>query len=342
MKEYILFKKINTYREIVRNKPLSTLSNILFLAYLALAKKYKEIMDYAVQISININKPNILIEDFHLLSYIGTDDIKNSKVQVKYNLSIDPEDSYTHLLNSIVQKMEGSDFLNEIKKAYLTLSPTEKKTLTSETKFNEEELEEKKNMHRIPENVSMGEQEIQRMRNTIQQNPQTPIFKLSLAEALFKAEKKEEAKKEVKKVLALFPNYPGALYLADKIVNEFAKEDEESEYLKKIFEGNPLSTYLKGKESMFIQENEKAMFIELRKLFDDENPFITFFKEKTEKVRPGEKKESVAPKREFKKIPEGWTKTLEGKNIPKNGFDDLKNKKYVEALIRFIDKLKKE
>lgn len=333
MEEHTLSEKIGTYERIIKNKPLSILPNILYFAYLSLANKYDEILDYAMQFSMDTNKTNILIEDFRLLAYIGKGDIKNAKTQAHYNFSIDPEDAYTYLLNSVIQKTEGKDFLNEIKKAYLLLAPKEKKILMEKMKVNDE-------VYKVIKNLDITTLTIQKIQEEIIDSSENSVFELSILKlssvaSLLKAGKKDEAEVEVMKVLNLYPYYGRALYSASEIAEDPQKK---ADYIRKLFEGNPLSFYLEGKESMFLQKDEKTMLDELRKLFENNNPFITFFQR------------MIVPKEMPKKVEEetNQKETIQ-KEIPvdeslekSNGFDELKNKKYVEALMEFIRMLKKE
>lgn len=334
MKEYILFDNIDIYTKIVETKPLDLLTNILLLSYLSLAKKYNEILEYATHFSINSNiQNNILIENFHLLGYIGTGDIINSKAQVKLNLSIDPENAYTHLLNSLIEKGEGKDYLSEIKKAYLFLSDTEKNIFLSELNFKKEELEREKELYIIPDDIYKKEGPlVKKIQDAIQQDPENPIFKASIAETLYKADRVEEAKMYIDSVLAQYPNYPRALFIAKEIAKLQAEEEKEIEYFEKILNVDLLSPYLNEKAQTFIKKDDQGKFVELKELFDSpDNPFIAFFKKETENIFP-EKTEQIPQVIQKQEIEDDL----------KNSFELLKEKKYVEALAGFIKELKKK
>ncbi len=322
MEERILSERISTYERIIKNKPLSVLPNILYFAYLSLAEKYEEILDHAMQFSMDTNKTSILIEDFRLLGYIGKGDIKNAKTQVNYNFSIDPEDAYVYLLNSIIQKIEGKDFLDEIEKAYLFLASKEKKILMEKMKSNDAVYGAIKSL----DTSNLTVQEIYSENSVFKLS----ASKLSSAVSLLKAGKKEEAEVEIRKVLNLYPYYARALHFASEISEDSQKKEE---YIRKLFEGNPLSIYLDEKESISLQKDEKAMRDELRKLFESNNPFIAFFQRMM--ISKETSDESIP------KTTKEWVKPSE-KNNQMDGFDKLKNKKYVEALIEFIKMLKKE
>jgi len=282
MKEYILFDNIDIYTKIVETKPLDLLVNILLLSYLSLAKKYNEILEYTTYLLINssIYNNNILIENFYLLGYIGTGDIANSKAQVKLNLSIDPENAYTHLLNSLIEKKEGKDYLSEIKKAYLFLPDTEKNIFMSELNFKKEELEREKDLYIIPDNIYKKEEPlVKKIQDAIKQDPGNPIFKISIAEALYKADRIEEAEMYIASVLAQYPNYPRALFIAKEIAKLHSEEEKEIKYFEKILNVDFLSPYLNEKAQAFIEKDDYGKLVELKELFKSpDNPFIAFFK----------------------------------------------------------------
>jgi len=334
MKEYILFDNIDIYTKIVKTKPVDLLANILLLSYLSLAKKYNEILEYATRFLINNSiHNNILIENFYLLGYVGTGDIANSKVQAKLNLSIDPENAYTHLLNSLIEKIEGKDYFSEIKKAYLFLPDTEKNIFLSELNFKKEELEMEKDLYIIPDNIYKKEKPlVKKIQDTIQQDPENPIFKASIADAFYKADRVEEAKMYIDLVLAQYPNYPRALWIAKEIAKLHAEEEKETEYFEKILNVDFLSPYLDKKTQVFIAKDDQGKFIELKELFKSpDNPFISFFKNEIENISP-EKNEQIPPIIRTQKIEDNL----------KNSFDFLKEKKYAEALTGLIKELKKK
>ncbi|MEA3313910.1 MAG: hypothetical protein U9Q18_06005 [Caldisericota bacterium] len=334
MKEYILFDNIDIYTKIVETKPLDLLANILLLSYLSLAKKYNEILEYATYFSINSNiQSNILIENFHLLGYIGTGDIANSKIQVKLNFSIDPENAYTHLLNSLIGKKEGRDYLSEIKKAYLFLPDTEKNIFLSKLIFKKEELEKEKDLYIIPDNIYKKEGPlVKKIQDAIQQDPENPIFKTSIAETLYRADRIEEAEMYINLVLTQYPNYPRALFIAKEIAKLHAEEEKEIKYFEKILNVDFLSPYLDETAQASIAKDEQGKFIELKELFKSpDNPFISFFKKEIENIFP-EKDEQIPQVIQTKKAEDNL----------KNSFDLLKEKKYAEALAGFLKELKKK
>ncbi len=333
MKEYILFDNIDIYTKIVETKPLDLLTNILLLSYLSLAKKYNEILEYATYFSINSNiQNNILIENFHLLGYMGTGDITNSKAQVKLNLSIDPENAYTHLLNSLIEKREGKDYLNEIKKAYLFLPDTEKNIFLNELNFKKEELDKEKDLYIVPDDIYKKERPlVKKIQDAIQQDPENPIFKVSIAETLYKADRIEEAKMYIDLVLTQYPNYPRALFIAKEIAKLYAEEEKEIKYFEKILNVDFLSPYLDEKAQAFIEKDDYGKFVELKELFKSiDNPFIAFFKKEAE----------ISPKKD-EQVPQA-TQNQEIEDDLKNSFDLLKEKKYAEALAGFLKELKKK
>mgnify|MGYP001061283230 CR=1 FL=1 len=333
MKEYILFDNIDIYTKIVKTKPLDLLANILLLSYLSLAKKYNELKEYGTNFLINSNTQNILIENFHLLGYVGTGDIENSKAQAKLNFSIDPENAYTHLLNSLIEKGEGRDYLSEIKKAYLFLPDTEKNIFLSELNFKKEELEKEKDLYIIPDNIYKKEGPlVKKIQDAIQQDPENPIFKVSIAEALYKADRVEETKMYIDLVLAQYPNYPRALFIAKEIAKLHVEEEKEIKYFEKILNVDFLSPYIEEKAQAFIEKDDYGKLVELKELFKSpDNPFIAFFKKEIENIFP-EKDKQIPPIIQTKKAEDNL----------KNSFDLLKEKKYAEALTGFIKELKKK
>ncbi len=334
MKEYILFDNIDIYTKIVETKPLDLLANILLLSYLSLAKKYNEILEYTTSLLINSSiHNNILIENFHLLGYIGTGDVVNSKAQVKLNLSIDPENAYTHLLDSLIEKREAKDYLSEIEKAYLFLPDTEKNIFLNELNFKKEELEKEKELYIIPDDIYRKERPlVKKIQDAIQQDPENPIFKTSIAETLYKADRVEEAKMYIDFALAQYPNYPRALFIAKEIAKLQAEEEKEMECFEKILNVDFLSPYLNEKAQTFIEKDDQGKFVELKELFDSpDNPFIAFFKKEVENIFP-EKDEQIPQVIQKQKIEDDL----------KNSFDLLKEKKYAEALAGFIKELKKK
>ncbi len=347
MEEHILSEKIDFYKNKVENRPVALLPNILLFTYLSIGKMYEELLNQAEQFLMSSMLSSILAEDFNLLGNIATGKIDTAKRIFKNIVSLDPEDPYAHLLMATV---EPEKFLNE---ARIFLQSNERKII-NEFLGDEGKLSGKYELYRVPDIIGLKDKIPEKIENALKEEPLNPILKVSFAEAMLKIGKVDEADKEINEVLRIYPNYSRALYLHSKIIGDYRGDDKKSmEYLKKLFNLNPLSQYLKGIEVMFLSEKDDPMESELKGIFETENPFIIFFKEhyKKEESKEEEKIEKKEAKTEEKKEisakevspPEEETQApIESKEPIDKGFESLDRGDYQSAIKEFLKELKKK
>ncbi len=334
MKEHIIFDKIEMYKSEVEKKPLSLLTNILFLTYLSLGKQYEELLTHTEQFLMSSMYTSTLAEDFNLLGNLAlrkTDTAKTILINIK---SLDPEDSHIRLLMSTIKQEEYLEL------AYIFSPQTERKKI-SEILKKAPKISQSYEFYRIPDVIGIKDHLSDKIKIAIEKDPTNPTLKVSLAEALLKLGQIDEAEKELNNILLIYPNYPRALYLYAKIKSDYRGEERESiSYLKKIFNLNPISQYLRGAEVMFLNEKEDILENELREVFQTNNPFIGFFKENFKQTpkKDIEKKEKELPIKKTEELPK-----IERTDSPlEKGFDSLDKKKYTDAIEQFLKELEKK
>jgi tetratricopeptide (TPR) repeat protein len=335
MKEHIIFNKIEQYKEEVKKKPLLLLPNVLLLTYLALAKRYEELLSYSEQFLMSSLSPCVLVEDFNLLGNIALERNDAAKRIFKNILTLDPEDSYAYLLISMLEQD------NYLQLAYLFSQQNERKQIKEITE-GKIEIKENYKFYRLPDIIGIKDRIPEKIKKYAAEEPSNPIFKVSLAETLLRLGQIEEAEKELNNILLIYPNYPRALYLKEKIEGDYKGNEEKStNHLKKIYSLNPVSQYLKGAEVMFLEEKEDTSENELKGIFETDHPFISFFKEHYKKVSD---KHIEEVKTEVKENPEVENREEKpnATNSIENGFDALDKKKYTDAIEHFLKELKKK
>jgi tetratricopeptide (TPR) repeat protein len=357
MKGHILFEKIDTYREEVDKRPLALLPNILLMTYLAIAKKYDELLSQTERFSMENMQTNILVEDFSLLGNIALGK-SAADILLKNILMLDPEDPYAHLLKAVLMPSTDNVLL-----ASIMLGGNDKRLI-------KDSLPEPKNgdtyrYYRIPDIIGVNDGIAEGLQKMIEKDPANVILRTSLAEVHMKLDHIEKAQKEISFILSLHPHYIRALHLMQRILNDYyGKENESLNLAKKIYKLNPVSHYLKGVEVMFIEESDVFMNAELKDLFERENPFLTFFKENFRFTLP-KKEENSASKTNETEIIEVKSKTLKdakevktqeveresGKEVFNNpvhenpidaGYENLYKKNYKSAIESFLKDLKQE
>ncbi len=360
MKEHILFEKIENYREEVNKRPLEILPNILLMTYLALAKKYDDLLLQTERFLMENMQTNTLVEDFSLLGNIALSKLTAADIIQKNILMQDPEDPYAHLLKTI-----QSPTKENLQISYTMLGENDKRIIRDAIS---QDLEDYK-YYRIPTIIGRNDNVLKELQQMVKKEPTNVILRTSLAEAYAKLDMVKEAEKELSFVLSLHPHYIRALHIRQRILtNHYGKEDESLNISKKIYKLNPISQYLKGMEVMFIEENEIFMHSELKDLFERENPFLKYFTEHFSLEGPKSNTEQTSVKDEQQLINAqvDKTKTLENKNNPKIqeeeyqvhsesettleeskdlidlGYKNLYKENYKKAIEAFLEELKNE
>ena len=362
MKEHILFEKIENYREEVNKKPLEILPNILLMTYLALAKKYDDLLTQTERFLMENMQTNIIVEDFSLLGNIALSKLAAADIIQKNILMQDPEDPYAHLLKAV-----QTPSLENVQIAYTMLGENDRRTIKN---IIPQELQEYK-YYRIPAIIGRNDGLIEKLQEMLHKEPTNVILRTSLAETYAKLNIIKETEKEISFVLSLHPHYTRALYIMQGILtNHYGKEDEALNISKKIYKLNPISQYLKGMEVMFIKESEVFMHSELKDVFERENPFLAYFAENfsykelgaEEKQISIKKEQIISTEKERNKTgfsEEENTRELQIKEenqklhkpeaieeTPKDpidiGYDNLYKGNYKEAIEAFLEELKNE
>lgn len=347
MKEHILFEKIENYREEVNKRPLEMLPNILLMTYLALAKKYDDLLTQTERFLMENMQTNTLVEDFSLLGNMALSKLAAADIIQKNIFMQDPEDPYAHLLKTV-----QSPTNENLQIAYTMLGENDRRTIRN---IIPQELQEYK-YYRIPAIIGRNDNLIKELQQMVQKEPTNVILRVSLAEAYAKLDMVKEAEKELSFVLSLHPNYTRALYIMQKIlINHYGKESEGLNVSQKIYKLNPISQYLKGTEVMFIKEDEIFMHSELKDIFERENPFLMYFAEnfsfgkisnkeqtkKEDKTKPIEEK-NVSEMQQQEHIAPEPAPVEEPKDLIDIGYDNLYKGNYKEAIEAFLEELKNE
>lgn len=354
MKEHELYDRLDLAQKRLNLRPVSCILNILTFSYLLLLNKFDELMDLANTYSMTTSVPCILCENFRTLVSIEKKDIKSSELQIKYALSVDPEDYANYLFTGLIEMTKGVSGEDYFKKA-LSLTLNSEKTRLSETlKVEDDQLF--KEIARPPE--YMTNEQIERLRGMVSSEPNNPIYKVSLAEAYFKKRDFRSSEWLLQSVISIYPYYPRALYILSRINEEYKNDIDTSVfYLKKIFMVNPLSEYAVKKE-VFLDDKEMIDLDELIYVFKDDDPIVKHFIRKYEEIR-SEIEENLEKRKEERKeylktfsqqpapsqlkqtVTEEATKNIRSQSEKSLQFEDalhkLREKKYKEALGLFIE-----
>lgn len=331
MKEHIIFDKIETYKAAVANKPLSLLPNILLLTYLALGKRYEELLAQAEQFLMNNTGPITIVEDYNLMGNIALNRKKETETVFQNILSADPEDSYAYLLFSLVNHDKKN-----LQLGWAFSEQNNRKTI-SEIINHEIEIEKQYKFYRIPDIIGIKDNVISKIKTELEEEHSNQVLKVSLSNALLKLGQVDEAEKELKSIISIYPNYTRALYYYAKIESDYNGHEEEGIRLfKKIFSLNPVSQYLKGIEVIFLSEKDEILENELKNIFKTNNPFIDFFREHYKKMK--DTKEQNKKKEVREEIPK-----IETSSDPlEKGFEKIENNQFKEAIEYFLKELKKK
>jgi len=355
MRENEIYDRIDIIKYQLRVNPYSHILNLLLLSYNLLLRDFKTIEDYSERLSIDSPNPCTHYELFRGINYLNNGNIKDANVAFKYALNIDPENHYPYLFKGLVNLKEGKSAKELFAKAISFATPYDRGALISIT--NEKE-DEKLAIIFSEENLAKKEF-VNVIEELVKSNPNDPIFKIALAEAYYKIGNYEKILKVLESVFTSYPDYPHALFLTGKILDEYLNNpNKANEYFKKAFKANPLSKYQWISLDLgAINEPKEDEFEELITLFKNEKPIIGYFEEKykeiiSEKetvktvsepqkieVKKEEVKEPVSKENEEPKEKEIKAE-LDEKQTIEYGIKLLKDGKYKEATEFFLKKLK--
>ncbi len=356
MKEHELYDKLSITKDHRELRPISNVLNLLVFSYLTLLGKYDELLETSSNYSMSALTSSILCEDFRTMSYIAKSDIESAKVQVKYALTVDPEDFYSYLFEGIIKKLESENGDISLSKAIALASPREKKAIKDFVK-----TEEDSTISYLLNRTGETSERINRVQKIIKENPSSPIAKLSLAETSLEKGEVENALRIVSSLVSLYPSYPRALRILYKIYSEFLKNDAAANhYADKLFSVNPISFYTPIDKTSS-SESEEAEVSELEKIFIYDNPLLGFIKNKLrnieengvqgnnplkkstdyrglkEKIKAKAEEEPEKNIRETKSTGEATDETTD---YIECGFNALSKKDYAEAITYFLKSLK--
>ncbi|MGC8690636.1 MAG: tetratricopeptide repeat protein [Caldisericum sp.] len=349
MKDYEIIGRLQEIKERLNSRPYAPILNILFLTYHLMLKNYDIVETHAETLSMDSPTPSTFYELFRGISYLIKGKDIDANIAFKYVLNIDPENQYGYLFKGIINLKEGK-IAKELFDKAIVLAPKYEKEIIKEI-TNAEENEKLK--------IILSEENISRKEfiNILEELDKSakfdPIIKTTLAEAYLRAGEYKKVPPILENVLVNYPNYPRALYLMGRMIDEYLGNHEKAnDYFKKIIEINPLCRFavVPIEEDKLLKMDELN---ELKNLYKIEMPVIKFFKEEFEKLVEKPQVQEKAQKEEPQK-----TKPKEAE-INKNNVDDsqkeknqsdidelyaginlLKEKKYEEALKFFLNKLK--
>ncbi|BAL80688.1 tetratricopeptide repeat protein [Caldisericum exile] len=372
MKDYEIVERLQEIKEKLNVRPYAPILNILFLTYNLLLKNYDTLESHAETLSMDAPTPSSFYELFRGIAYLTKGKYMDANVAFKYALSIDPENHYGYLFKGIVNIKEGK-ITKELFAKAVTLAPKYEKEILKEITNVEED--EKLKIITSEENISRKE-----FINILEELDRTaksdPILKVTLTEAYLRVGEYKNVLPLLENILVNYPNYPHALYLMGRIIDEYLGNHEKaSDYFRKTVEINPLCRF-----AIVPVEEERLFKIselnELKNLYRTEMPIIKFFKEEFNKLKMemGESQiqgnqsttsqpQNIQTQKEIfdrtDKITAKIDKTIEepfetpeqkvelseekGQNRIEDlyiGINLLKEKKYEEALKFFLNKLK--
>lgn len=349
MKENEINDRLYEIKERLKVRPYSPILNALFLTYNFMLKNYDVVEMQSESLSMDFPTPSTLFELFRGIANLIKRKEAEANVAFKYVLSIDPENHYGYLFKGIINLKEGKSAKELFSKAIALAPKYEKEDLISITKENEDD---RLKIILSEENISRKEfiSILEELEKTTKNDP---IIKTTLAEAYLRAGEFKNVVPLLENVLINYPNYPRALYLMGRIVEEYlGNHDKANEYFIKVVEVNPLCRFRTvAVEDERLFKNEELS--ELINIFRTERPILKFF----ENIYKETVTISEPPKAETLKIEENTASKVENKpleeqkvgekaaeiedNSLEEGINLLREKKYEEALKFFLNKLKK-
>lgn len=363
MKEHEIYDKLDLAKKRLNLRPISCILNVTTFAYQLLLKQYDDLQELANNYSMTTTTPCVLCENFRIITSLEKQDFSSAELQIRYSLSIDPEDFYSYLFKGIIDMTKGLSGEEYFKKA-LVLAPEKEKELLVKT-LNLEEDQNFKEIIKLPD--YMPNEQIEKLRNLVSTEPNNPIYKAALSEAYLKKKDFRSSEWLLQSVISIYSYYPRALYILSRINEEYKNDiDASAFYLRKIFLINPLGKFCSKKE-VCLDERDLSEFDEMQKVFNEESPIINYFvnkyselKQKLEEIfsykenrvtsesKPKEglkeevKKEEGTGKREQGEKQEFINENPEKSKLEQEAFEKLKEKKYSEALALFVKLLKKQ
>jgi len=368
MREHELYDRLDLNKKKLSLRPVSSILNILAFSYYLMLGMIDELQDVTNTFSMTTTIPCIICEDFRTLASITKGDFENAEMQLKYSLSIDPEDHYSYLFKGLLEIEKGLSGEEYFRKAISLAPDGEKEKIKEKLGLQEDRLFDEE-VH-IPDYLPT--EIVEKLRSLVSSEPNSPILKTSLAEAYIKKRDYRSGEWLIQSVISLYPYYPRALYILSRIYEEHKTDlDSSIFYLKKIFLVNPLSKYVSKKE-MFLEERDISDAEELTNLFKKEMPMLNFFLKEYSETKETFEKQSKKEEKERKKenipvsIPEVETKKakeveqIEKKEEPafvqayqqsvpetnsealREAYMKLKEKKFLEAIPIFLEFIKED
>ncbi|MGC9124536.1 MAG: hypothetical protein ACP5GW_00265 [Caldisericaceae bacterium] len=249
-------------------------------SYLTLTKQYSKLKDLSSNYSMVALSPSVLVEDFRALSYLAENDIQNALMEIALAQSIDPEDTYSFLLEGILKQSTGNKTEESFGKSIFFARPKDKTALISI--LQSQENSEYAIMFKIDES-SLDEQ-ILEMSKIAESNPGIPYPKLTLAQLYLRKRDIDAASKVLNSVLSLYPYYPRALALAYTLHNDYLSDSVAAQhYAVRLFDVNPISIH-RNKIPSFASSEEQSEMLELENIFLTDNPILSFAKTRLEEL----------------------------------------------------------
>jgi len=358
MKENEIYDRIDLLKMELQNRPYSPVLNTLYLSYNLMVRNFLEIEDHAENLSISAVTPCIFYEIFRGIAQLYKSNYLDANIAFKYSLELDPENPYGYLFKGIVNLYEGKSAKELFSKSLAFAYPFDKSDLMRILNENEDE---KLKIVLAEENISRKEF-IKVLEELVKGEPNNPFFRISLAETYYRSGSYREVLPLLENVIMNYPNYPHALFLMGKILDEFLNNhDKANEYFTKAFRVNPLSRH--RVLNLEIEKEAKDVEIEeLINLFRTKKPIVKYFEEQFEKVsklkenkieekevvkesieKPKEEVIIEKPKEEI--IIEKTNEEVKIENKEESSLDEgirlMKERKYKEAIEFFLKELKK-
>lgn len=285
-----IFNRIDLLKKKLNYKPFSPVLNVLYLSYNLLANDFKTIEDQSENYSMNTLTPCTLCDTFRGIVYLNNSQYSDANVVFKAILDIDPEDHYAYLFKGIVNLEEDKNAEELFEKAVILSPDYEKDELTKLTNAKEHE---KLSIILSEENTSRKEF-LEILKELEKSMPNDPILRVALADSYAKLADFKNAITILESLIASFPDYPHALYLLGKILEEHFEDHKKAEELfEKILKINPLSKYKIIPISLATDEAMDDLN-ELLSLYKQEKPIIKFVQEHFQELIKGTKAKETA------------------------------------------------